>query len=262
MQVLTQRLDVAGFLAHVPQAGERCLMLDYDGTLAPFQVRPELAVPYPEVRPVLEDIVRCGATRLIIVSGRPADEVPPLLALSAQPEIWGAHGRERLMPDGRRFVHTPDREVLDALHAAEAALRAVMPPGARLEKKLASLALHWRGLPEDVADQLALDAARVWEPHVRGAALELLSFDGGLELRAAGWNKQHAVEAILTEVADDAAVAYLGDDLTDEDAFRAVRPRGLAVLVRPQLRDTAADLWLEPPADLVAFLAHWSAKRR
>lgn len=52
-------------------------------------------------------------------------------------------------------------------------------------------------------------------------------------------------------------MAYLGDDVTDEDAFHAVKPRGLAVLVRAELRETAADLWIRPPRELVAFLRSW-----
>jgi trehalose-phosphatase len=78
-----------------------------------------------------------------------------------------------------------------------------------------------------------------------------------VELRARGFSKQHAVEAVLAETPGDGAVAYLGDDYTDEDAFRAVKPRGLAVLVRPDFRETEADLWIRPPRELAAFLVNW-----
>jgi trehalose-6-phosphatase len=62
---------------------------------------------------------------------------------------------------------------------------------------------------------------------------------------------------VLAETPEDAAVAYLGDDFTDEDAFVAVKPRGLAVLVRPEFRETAADVWIRPPRELIAFLKRW-----
>jgi trehalose 6-phosphate phosphatase len=55
----------------------------------------------------------------------------------------------------------------------------------------------------------------------------------------------------------DTAVAYLGDDRTDEDAFMALRGRGLAVLVRPDLRATAAEVWIRPPDELLLFLQRW-----
>jgi trehalose-6-phosphatase len=52
-------------------------------------------------------------------------------------------------------------------------------------------------------------------------------------------------------------VAYLGDDLTDEDAFRALKGKGLSVLVRKESRTTEADCWLKPPDELLDFLKKW-----
>jgi trehalose-6-phosphatase len=52
-------------------------------------------------------------------------------------------------------------------------------------------------------------------------------------------------------------IAYLGDDLTDEDAFKALKGKGLSVLVRDTQRDTLADCWLTPPDELLDFLHHW-----
>ena len=52
--------------------------------------------------------------------------------------------------------------------------------------------------------------------------------------------------------------SYLGDDLTDEDAFRALKGRGLSVLVRNELRETLADIWLKPPGELIDFLLKWN----
>lgn len=262
MQALTARVDLAAFFERVAQAPARLLMLDYDGTLAPFHVQPERAVPYPEVGAVLEKIVQAGGTRVVIVSGRPADEVAPLLSLTARPEIWGSHGWERLLPDDRRVVEQPGAEARRALAAAAKAMESVMPEAARLERKLASIALHWRGLPEQAADELKRRASDAWAPLAGAGALEILPFDGGLELRTVGCNKQYAVKAVLSETAEDSAIAYLGDDITDEDAFRAVKTRGVGVLVRPQFRETAADVWIQPPHELVEFMRHWAVKKR
>ena len=262
MQVLTPRIDLSVFLSRIAEMPARVLMLDYDGTLAPFNVRPECAIPYPDVAAMLEQIVDSGRTRVVIVSGRPAHELPPLLGLSKSPEIWGSHGWERLLPDGRRIVEEPQREARAALEQAAEAIRTVMPEGARLEEKLASIALHWRGMPQAVAAQLRAAAETQWQSALRTKSVETLPFDGGIELRAIGCNKQYAVKAVLAETADGSAVAYLGDDLTDEDAFRAVKPRGIGVLVRPEFRETGADVWLRPPHELTAFLEHWRAKPR
>ncbi len=61
----------------------------------------------------------------------------------------------------------------------------------------------------------------------------------------------------MSEEPRETVFAYLGDDRTDEDAFCALQGRGLNVLVRRERRPTAADLWLEPPEDLLWFLRHW-----
>jgi trehalose 6-phosphate phosphatase len=262
VQVLSSGVDLSAFIARIADAPGRVLMLDYDGTLAPFRIDPAEARPYPEVPPLLEEIVATGATRVVIVSGRPAQELPPLLDLTPRPEIWGSHGWERLLSDGRSQVEAPAAPARQRLSEAAAAVREVMPAGARLEHKLASVALHWRGLREREASALRDVATNLWGRSVSEGELELLPFDGGLELRAVGCNKQYAVKAVLSETEEGAAIAYLGDDITDEDAFRAVKPRGVGVLVRAQFRETNADVWIRPPHELVAFLEHWRVSRR
>ena len=70
MQVLSPRVDWTGFLEAIPTAASRVLMLDYDGTLAPFQPRPERALPYPGVREALASLIEAAGTRIVIISGR------------------------------------------------------------------------------------------------------------------------------------------------------------------------------------------------
>ena len=260
MQVLTPRIDWQSFLDGIPKASERVLMLDYDGTLAPFQVRAERAVPYPGVREALESLVAAGGTRVVIVSGRPALSLLPLLALDHPPEIWGGHGWERLLPGGVLKAEEPSPAILVSLEKAAGAAADAVRAGGRLERKQASIALHWRGLPALNAAKVQARSRTAWDDVVAETELELLPFDGGLELRAPGCNKQHAVKAVLSETGGESAIAYLGDDLTDEDAFSAIKPRGLAVLVRPELRATQADVWLQPPRELIAFLKRWQVQ--
>jgi trehalose-phosphatase len=92
---------------------------------------------------------------------------------------------------------------------------------------------------------------------VEDHGLHLLPFDGGLELRARGKNKGDAVSTILQESGSEVAAAYLGDDQTDENAFRAIKGRGVAILVRADPRPTVADIWLRPPEELGRFLRDW-----
>jgi trehalose 6-phosphate phosphatase len=261
MQVLSSRVDMADFYARLGAARERVLMIDYDGTIAPFKIRPEQAVPYPGVAESLRALMNQGNTRVVIVSGRRAAEVAELLPLGRRPEIWGAHGWERVTAQGETHMQEPDPAVKEALAQAESAAAAVSVPGTRLERKPASIAFHWRGLADSAVGAVRERVTAAWKPLAEGGLLELMPFDGGLEMRACGTNKQHAVKAVLSETPPDAAVAYLGDDITDEDAFRAVKSQGLAVLVRPEYRETAADVWIKPPQELLAFLDNWRGRR-
>ena len=260
MKVLTPSLDLNGFLARLASARARVLMLDYDGTLAPFHVRPEHAFPYPGVAQALGELMKDGGTRVVIISGRRAAELVPLLALERHPEIWGCHGWERLLPDGELRTQPLSGREVELLEEAAHAARQLLPGGVRIECKTASVALHWRGLDPEQIENMREQTLAVWSPLAAGIGMELLRFDGGVELRTRGCNKQHAAKAILSETGPDSAIAYLGDDVTDEDAFAVTKPRGVAVLVRPEYRETAADVWLRPPEELLAFIGRWRTR--
>jgi trehalose-phosphatase len=207
----------------------------------------------------LDAIMLDQSTRVVIVSGRRAADLVGLLPLKKKPEIWGGHGWERLLPEGELAAQKLTENVRLTLRQAADFARILARAGGRLECKPASVALHWRGLPALAIAKIREQALSAWSPRISGADVELLLFDGGIELRARGCNKQHAVKTILSETAKDSVVAYLGDDITDEDAFAAVKARGIAVLVRPQYRETLADIWIRPPRELVAFISRWQA---
>ena len=76
---------------------------------------------------------------------------------------------------------------------------------------------------------------------------------------AQGEGGDWTVERALMELGDDAVIAYLGDDATDEDAFAALGDRGLSVLVSPKLRPTLARAWFVPPVEVLEFLTEWGA---
>jgi trehalose-phosphatase len=117
-------------------------------------------------------------------------------------------------------------------------------------------------MDEGSAKALALEARKMWSEIVLGKGLELHEFDGGIELRIKGISKARAVESIMDECPGTTILAYLGDDLTDEDAFEAIKGRGLSVLVRKEWRDTAADLWLKSYEQMLGFLRQWLETER
>lgn len=255
---VAERQDVCeSFFERVGHASTRGLLLDYDGTLAPFTPDRTRAFPYREIPELISQIMRCK-TRVVLVSGRPATELLFLSGIHPHPEIWGSHGAERLHPDGSYEVDEIPLEQRSALQLASRSLQAC-GLSTRTETKPGGLAVHWRGLSADERAAIENKLRTLWSSAVNEHGLQILPFDGGLELRAPGKNKGDAVDAILREVGPDAVVAYLGDDQTDENAFRAIKGRGLAVLVRAEPRPTMADVWLRPPEELGRFLRGWLA---
>ena len=100
MQVLESNLALHQFFDQLDASQTGALVLDYDGTLAPFCKDRLNAFPYPGVSQALFRIMRTGSTRIAIVSGRPVEEVIPLLGIFPIPEIWALDGLQRLWPDG------------------------------------------------------------------------------------------------------------------------------------------------------------------
>jgi trehalose-phosphatase len=253
---VAERKDVCGsFFERVSQAPARALLLDYDGTLAPFTPDRTRAFPYREIPELISQIMR-HRTRVVLISGRPATELLFLSGIHPHPEIWGSHGAERLHPDGSYEVDAPRPEQRAALQLASRSLQA-SGLGARTETKAGGIAVHWRGLSSGERATIESKVRTLWSSPMSEHGLHVLRFDGGLELRAPGKNKGDAVATILEEMGPQTAVAYLGDDQTDENAFRAIKGRGLALLVRPEPRPTMADVWLRPPEELGRFLRSW-----
>jgi trehalose 6-phosphate phosphatase len=232
------------------------LLLDYDGTLAPYSLDRDRAFPYPGITNLLQKIMDCGRTRVVMITGRNASDVVSLLALHPRPEVWGCHGLERLRPDGTLDLPPIEARALQALADAD---RWLKNQGLRdrAEFKTAAIAVHWRGADETTAAEIRRQVLLGWVPIAQSAPMELLPFDGGLEMRMRGRDKGDAVHTILSETAPNVPVAFLGDDITDERAFLALGKQGLSVLVRPEWRETAAAHWMKPPEELRVFLTRW-----
>ena len=95
MRLLNPDFDLDLFFNALKRAEQSALLLDYDGTLAPFTAERSQAVPYAGVRERLNKLLHMSRTRLVIVSGRGIEEVLSLLSLEDSPEIYGLHGGQR-----------------------------------------------------------------------------------------------------------------------------------------------------------------------
>ncbi|HEY2858751.1 MAG TPA: trehalose-phosphatase [Terracidiphilus sp.] len=250
------------FSTFTPQT-KPLLLLDYDGTLAPFRVDRSKARPYSGVREAIARILHEGRTRLVVITGRPAREILPLLRgyppVIDQPiEVWGLHGSERVYPDGRRELEEAPPATQRRLDELREYLRH-SNLGGEFEDKPNAAVMHWRGASPRTAKFIEMRTRELFEPISRLDGLMLLGFEGGLELRV-GRDKGAAIRTLVGEAPAGTPVAYIGDDLTDEAAFIAlnqIEAPHLSVLMRPEPRETAANLWLRPPSGLRGLLKRW-----
>jgi trehalose 6-phosphate phosphatase len=252
------------FFAALRGASQSILLLDYDGTMASFRIDRFQARPYAGVRELLQRIQSQGGTQMAVITGRPAGEIAPMLALEKPLEVWGLHGAERIHSDGRRELEQAAPAALEKLEELRAQLKRDSF-GGLFEDKANGAVMHWRGLPAQKAHFVEQKAHDLFKPLAQHDGLRLLDFEFGVELRV-GRDKGGAVEAILEEskrkTGKDLPVAYVGDDLTDEAGFRAVNASGrasLSVLMRREWRKTDADVWLRPPQELRSFLKRWAS---
>jgi trehalose-phosphatase len=255
-QLWTMSAEAAALALRLRAAPRSVLMLDYDGTLAPFHVDRFAATPYPGVEERLVTFSQIPQVRLVLVSGRSARELRDLLRPDIRAEIWGSHGRERLRSDGtyELFALSPvQRAALEQVGLEMSALGL----SKTLEVKPTSLAIHWRSFEPAMQDRIRTSVQSIFARIDQPGELHLLPFDGGLELRSTDRTKGTAVAEILSQEPDEAPAAYLGDDLTDEDAFVAMGNKGYSLLVRSEVRASFARFWLRPPEELLEFLDAW-----
>ncbi len=231
-----------------PVPARPLLFLDYDGTLAPIVDDPSAAVPHPAVPDLLASLAE--RVPLVIVTGRDLAALGCLLG--GRHRAVGLHGAEHGWSDG-----TVERRATEAHADALRALRAAVPDvaGVRVEDKGAAFAVHYRGAPDEGAARAALEA---WAEAVPAGLVPIWG-KAVVELRADGVSKGVAVAAIAAEHPGRTPV-YLGDDVTDEDAFAALAALGRdAVTVKVGDGDTAAGWRLADVEAVVAYLRQFAA---
>ncbi len=193
---------------------------DYDGVLAPLVGDPAAAVPSPGVAGAMARIAAADGVTVALVSGRGVEDLRRVSGLSGPYRWVGSHGAEY---DGPLADALAGRR--DALADRLAPLVAAVP-GARLEVKPASVAVHVR----QVADPAAAAALLVAADSAADPSLTKKPGKAVLELAVTDADKGSAVTRLRADLGVAAAV-YLGDDVTDEDVFRVLGPDDVGVKV-------------------------------
>jgi len=255
-QNLIEIEGVPGFWEELEGAGRTCLVLDYDGTIAPFQVDRMQAFPLEGVVDLLTHIRDGGTTYLAMMTGRPMKELLYLLGDLGIP-ISASQGTEFRYPDGTWLTLLPTDRQEDRLRkGVEEA--AALDLGGKVERKVASVAMHTRGMDPDDAKRVEDELCRTWDADADDYNLDCRHFIGGVELRLKDVDKGTALRTLLDERPSDSFCVYVGDDHTDEDALEVLKERGTGIKVGSPDVPTYAAGRLKDPYAVREFLKGWT----
>jgi trehalose-phosphatase len=241
-----------------PPRAHLVLLSDFDGTLASFDADPTAPRLSLETRTALTTLASYDGVTVGLVSGRRLSDLEKRTQLPPHVYLAGLHGLE--IRHGEVAWHHPELvesheladQVADAITSAVGGV-----PGFRLEHKRVAVTAHVRAVDDPLRGDVLRTARDAAQPWIASGAFRLLEADQAIELLPnIEWTKGDAVRWIVADIEAQASVpawcVFFGDDVTDEDAFRAIT-RGLTVVVgqRPSL----ARLRLNSPADVAAVLA-------
>lgn len=240
-------------VAALPPTEQLLVLVDFDGTLSEIVATPDAAVPAPGAEDALRRLgERC---RVAVVSGRPVRDLRRRISTDPSITLAGGHGTEVQHPDGSLDTLVDPDVVTPVLDEVERELHDVVDVsmGWLVERKPASIAVHHR----QVADpgQTLLKVRHVLDEHCdAGPGFVVSDGKAVTELRPAGITKGTVTDRLADDT-PDRHLLVLGDDVTDEDAFRVAAARGgTTVLVAEAARDTAASFRLATPSDVVNLL--------
>jgi trehalose 6-phosphate phosphatase len=235
------------------------LLLDYDGTLTPIVSTPDEAILHEDMRSVLNLLTDDPRFTVAIISGRSMSDVKSKVGLDGICYA-GNHGMEIQKGDGV-YIHPDARDNMNLIKTICDELRLLLNriEGVIVEDKGLTASVHYRMTPPEDIDKVKRIVSKRVEPHVECSQVRLTHGKMVLEIRPnIDWDKGKAVEWVLASIASDLPAryfpVYIGDDRTDEDAFRVLRGRGLTVLVSSEKMETDAEYVVNNVKEVKEFL--------
>jgi trehalose-phosphatase len=249
------------FTAAVKAVSHVLLLADYDGTLSQIVGRPEDARLSPGVRRKLQALAGKPSISIGVISGRRIAEVKSLVAIEG---IYysGNHGLEIEGP-GLNYINPQARAAGPLIRELATRLKKALGDieGVIIQEKGYSVSVHYRLADPGREDTITAAVKKITAPHLIKGEISVYPMKKVWEIRPpVNWDKGNAVEFIGNEIKANLKPArfltiYLGDDTTDEDAFRVLRrPDGWSIFVCGEKISSAAGCYLNSVAEVEEFL--------
>lgn len=230
------------------------VFLDYDGCLTPIVKDPARALLSEDMRQVLRSLA--NECLVAVVSGRDRADVAGLVQLDNL-YFAGSHGFDITGPGGVKAEPADAKETLPELDQAEKELQSRLQhvAGAMVERKRYAIAVHYRNVADKQVQEVITTVDKVLARHQalkKGLGKKIVELKPNLD-----WHKGKAVLWLLDKLGlqeQEVLPLYIGDDITDEDAFAALQEAGMGILVGEHEEKTAARYRLQDVAQVQTFL--------
>lgn len=252
--------DLPSALQHIDRIAKQAetkqitVFLDYDGTLTPIVDTPDKAILADAMR---KTVIRLSEHCTVgIISGRDLEDVKDKVKIDSI-VYAGSHGFDIAGPSGLEVDNQVGAEFLPSLDNAEKMLTEKLDTikGVAIERKKFAIAVHYRLAAPDRADSIEAvvdEVAARYENLRKARGKKIFELQPKMD-----WHKGKALFSLLETLGldrNDVLPIYLGDDVTDEDAFRSLRGRGIGIVVWDEPYPTAASYCLDNPDQVGQFL--------
>jgi trehalose 6-phosphate synthase/phosphatase len=231
-------------------AKRRCILLDYDGTLAPYQKLPSLAAPSNELMELLRELTSDEANHVIIISGRDAETL----------NKWLGHLPVHLVAEHGAMVRYKNEEWKETITVSTEWKDQIRPlmqlfvdrcAGSFIEEKKSTLAWHYRNTYPELGFNRSRELRNSLLQLTANTSLQVIDGNKVLEVRTVGVDKGATATNMLVRIAPD-FILCMGDDATDEDMFRTLKDRGYTIKIGRG--NTAAQFTIVSQREVFPFL--------
>jgi trehalose 6-phosphate phosphatase len=254
VKTLPSALDSLEEIAHQARGKRIAVFLDYDGTLTPIVDTPDKAIMSEDMRQVVAELSKYCTVG--IISGRDLKDVRRMVNIDSI-VYAGSHGFDIAGPEGLHTENQVGTEFLPVLDKAEQELSRMLNSikGVLVERKRFAIAIHYRLTAPEHTDKVeeVVDKVAARYPELRKTyGKKIFELQPDID-----WHKGKALLSLLVTLnldSDDILPVYIGDDVTDEDALRALEGRGIGIIVWDEPYKTAASYSLRNPGEVGEFL--------